>query len=222
MTADSLWIVQNSLWIVQAGLYAVAGGAVGAFAIEVIRISRGKTQRVWMLFALVGVFILAAWLLWVATVNQPATKSDLGQDEPAESGEVVAVIDGDTFDVQLPQGRERVRIIGIDTPELAHRAGEYDECYAQSARVFLDALIYRRTVTLESDPTQADTDKYGRLLRHVDINGLNVALAALKVGAGEEATYGTPYRGQSDYVAAMALARETGEGLWGSCGADRR
>lgn len=174
--------------------------------------------RGWPMLVLLGCLLLFAGLFWLIGAGQSPLNSDSPREEPTESGEVVAVIDGDTFDVQLPDGRARVRIIGVDTPEIAHQAGEYDECYAQSARVFLDSLIYRRTVTLQADPTQADTDRYGRLLRHVDYNGLKVALAALEAGTGEEYTYDAPYAGQADYMAAMALARETGEGLWGECG----
>lgn len=210
MTADAMWVTQ-------AGLFAVAGGAVCVFAIQVIRISRGRSHRVWPLFAIVGVLVVVAVLLWATVANRATTESTVGPAAPTEIGEVVAVIDGDTFDVQLPDGRARVRIIGIDTPEIAHREGEVDECYARPALAALDSLLYRRTVTLQADPTQADTDKYGRLLRHVDYDGVNVALAALKAGLGEEYTFATPYVGQADYVAAMEDARASGAGLWGEC-----
>ncbi|WP_157749874.1 thermonuclease family protein [Microbacterium sp. TPU 3598] len=210
----------NTLEVMQAMILMGAICVFCVFAIEVIRVVRGSSDRVWLLWALFGLLLVVSALFFLTTFNQSTSTNDSEAEEPTESGEVVAVIDGDTFDVQLPEGRARVRIIGIDTPEIAHQTGEADECYAQPARVFLDALIYRRTVTLQADPTQADTDKYGRLLRHVDYDGLNVALAALKAGTGGEYTYDVPYAGQADYVAAMELARETGEGLWGKCDPD--
>lgn len=212
----------NTVVIMQVLIIVGAVCACVACAITTIRTIQGRSRRRWLFWPFFALLVLATVLLFLTKFNQWESTNESGSEQTIESGEVVAVIDGDTFDVQLPDGRARVRIIGIDTPEIAHRAGEGDECYAESARVFLDALLYRRTVTLQADPTQADTDKYGRLLRHVDLDGVNVALAALKAGTGEEYTYDVPYTGQSDYEAAMELARETGEGLWGSCGPSER
>lgn len=57
----------------------------------------------------------------------------------AEAAEVVAVVDGDTIDVKTSTGESRVRIIGIDTPEIG-RDGAAGDCYAIEARNFLDEL----------------------------------------------------------------------------------
>lgn len=87
-----------------------------------------------------------------------------------ETAEVVAVIDGDTIDLTTADGTARVRLIGIDTPEIG-RGGETSECYAEEARTFLNELVYGQDVELLSDPTQADVDKCGRILRYVLIDG---------------------------------------------------
>lgn len=134
----------------------------------------------------------------------------------SEAAEVVGVVDGDTLKVATRTGEARVRIIGIDTPEVG-RDGEPSECYADEARRFLDQLVYGRTVDLSPDPTQANTDKYGRLLRHVFVDGQNVALAELEAGAGTEYTYDAPYAGQQTYRATEREAREAGRGLWAAC-----
>jgi micrococcal nuclease len=68
---------------------------------------------------------------------------------------VAYVIDGDTL--ALESG-ERVRLLGIDTPER-------DECYYREARAYLEAAVSGQTVRLEADVT--DRDEYGRLLRHI-------------------------------------------------------
>ncbi|WP_349885785.1 thermonuclease family protein (plasmid) [Microbacterium sp. WHRI 7836] len=129
---------------------------------------------------------------------------------------VVAVVDGDTIDVQTSTGEERVRLIGIDTPEIS-RDGGADDCYAQEARTYLDQLVYGHDVELVSDPTQADTDRYGRLLRHVLIDGQSAAQLAIEAGAGTEYTYDTPYDRRSDHLAAQDRAQDASAGLWSVC-----
>lgn len=129
---------------------------------------------------------------------------------------VVAVVDGDTIDVQTSTGKERVRLIGINTPEIS-RDGGTDDCYAQEARTYLDHLVYRHDVELVSDPTQADTDRYGRLLRYVLVDGQSPAQLAIEAGAGTEYTYDRPYEHRSDYLAAQDRAKGAGAGLWSAC-----
>lgn len=135
------------------------------------------------------------------------------------SGVVVAVVDGDTIDVDTGSGAQRVRIIGIDTPEIG-RGGKTDECYAREAREILDELIiYRSDVKLITDPTQSDVDRYGRLLRHVHHEGRSVALTLIEAGAGYEHTYDAAYDGQEAHRAAQDAAERDGRGLWVACAA---
>lgn len=142
----------------------------------------------------------------------------LEETEPrSESAEVVAVVDGDTIDVQLPDGEERVRIIGIDTPEIGREAGETDDCYAEEARTFLDELLYGRTVELRTDPSQHDVDDYGRLLRQVYVDGDDAALMSISAGMGIAYTYDHPHAGAADYQTAQNAARDAELGLWSAC-----
>ena len=134
----------------------------------------------------------------------------------AERAEVTAVVDGDTIEVDTADGSERVRLIGIDTPEVG-RGGEPGDCYAEEARDFLDALLYGKTVELVGDPTQADVDRYGRLLRHVLVDGRSAALTALAAGAGYEYTYDAPYTDHQAHRDAESAAEAAGAGLWSSC-----
>lgn len=135
----------------------------------------------------------------------------------AEEGEVVAVVDGDTIDVQLPDREVRIRIIGIDTPEIGREPGEVSDCYAEEARTFVDELLYGRTVELRSDPTQADVDRYGRALRHVFVDGQSAAVLTLAAGAGREYTYDAPYAGQEAHRDAENAAAAGAVGLWAAC-----
>lgn len=145
--------------------------------------------------------------------DQSAVAADL------EYATVAYVVDGDTIAITRDgyAAPERVRLIGIDTPELGHGKGP-DECWAAEARDELAALLPEGTeVTLRTDPSQASRDRYGRLLRHVDASGVNVVRYQLQAGAGPEYTYDQPYEGQAEYRADEAHARAAGLGSWGAC-----
>lgn len=86
------------------------------------------------------------------------------------------VVDGDTVDVRDGVGREqRVRLIGIDTPEM-------DTCGGQPASDALAALVAGQPVTLTMGGDGEDTDRYGRLLRYVDLAGTDAGLTLIKQG----------------------------------------
>lgn len=161
----------------------------------------------------------ASWQSWIAGSGKP--EGQHSEAPVSESATVARFIDGDTIDVQLPntQGTARVRLIGIDTPELGHGTGP-NECFADDARLILETLLPVGTeVALSTDPTQLQEDTYGRLLRHVtdQATGTNVTLALLEVGAGLEYTYNQPYTGQAEYRAAESAARNHALGYWGAC-----
>lgn len=153
--------------------------------------------------------------LAVLTGCTPISADQAAAPEVA-TAEVIAVVDGDTIDIATDAGPARVRLIGIDTPEIG-REGEPGECYAEEARSFLDGLVYGHIVELRSDPSQADADRYGRLLRHVVIDGHSAAVLALEAGAGYEYTYDQAYAGQGEHRDAEQAAAGAGAGLWSLC-----
>jgi endonuclease YncB( thermonuclease family) len=88
------------------------------------------------------------------------------------------------------------------------------ECFAEEASSRLKALVDGETVFLEADASQGDTDAYGRLLRYVFIDEMNVNQRLLEEGYAYEYTYDLPYRYQSVFRTAEKLAREETLGLW--------
>jgi hypothetical protein len=76
-------------------------------------------------------------------------------------GRVTSVVDGDTIDVRKPGGgSERIRVLGIDTPEVYGGV----ECGGRAASSLMKRLA-RGKVSVKTDPKQAKRDRYGRLLR---------------------------------------------------------
>ncbi len=125
---------------------------------------------------------------------------------------VLRVVDGDTIWVT---GEERVRLIGIDTPEVDWYGGQA-ECYGDEAGLFVRGLLRGERVHLEFDRDR--TDRYGRTLAYVyleDGRMLNVLLA--RRGYGRVAIYAPNDRHEAALRAAERSARAAGRGLWGAC-----
>ncbi len=86
-----------------------------------------------------------------------------------EPATVVRVIDGDTIQVRLADGRlDTVRYIGIDTPETVDPRATV-ECFGEAASAKNAELVAGRAVELERDISERD--KYDRLLRYVWVIG---------------------------------------------------
>ena len=87
------------------------------------------------------------------------------------------VVDGDTLDVTRGVASERVRILGIDTPERG-------DCGFDTAASYLSGLVGRvEQVSLSTaGPGKDEQDSYGRILRYVDAGGVDVGLALITPG----------------------------------------
>ncbi len=138
----------------------------------------------------------------------PAPTSSVAAGDPVT---VVSVPDGDTIVVAVGDGTERVRVIGIDTPEIGPK-----ECFALEAAREARALVQGRTVLLTADPTQDDRDRYGRLLRHVTMaDGRSMAQVLISGGFGREYTYDRAYAGRAEHRSAQTAAQKGRLGIWG-------
>jgi micrococcal nuclease len=126
---------------------------------------------------------------------------------------VVAVVDGDTIDVQLDGRSQRVRLILIDTPEVFGGA----ECYGAEASSFTKSLLPAGTaVGLERDVSE--TDRYGRLLRYVYLaDGRMVNELIVAGGYAHLYTYPPDVKHVDRIRAAEQAARAAGRGLWSAC-----
>ncbi len=134
----------------------------------------------------------------------------------ALEGTVVGIVDGDTYDIQLPRGRERVRCLLIDTPELHHPIRGEEEL-GEEAREAAESMIGGKSVFLEiPDPPR---DRYGRLLGHVlyrDEAGILRLLGAelCRMGLALPLPMGNDLSRLLEVENGVALAASEGRGLW--------
>ena len=106
-----------------------------------------------------------------AAAEVEATSTQAGteiKDEKLENKyfSVVKIVDGDTIDVSIDGQTERIRFIGLNTPETVDPRKPV-ECFGQEASKKVNEVLSGREVLLKVDSTQGDRDKYGRLLRYV-------------------------------------------------------
>ncbi|MGH7214421.1 MAG: thermonuclease family protein [Tepidisphaeraceae bacterium] len=127
---------------------------------------------------------------------------------------VVRVADGDTITVRSNDGREtRVRLIGVDAPELHHDDGSPADHWADRAAGYVRGRLEGKSIILLVGPTET-RDRYGRLLAYVYLNDSdNVNLDLVRDGqAYADRRHDHTFRTQ--FEQAEAEARKKGRGLW--------
>ena len=134
-----------------------------------------------------------------------------GAGTSGEFATIVRVIDGDT--VELSSG-ERVRYIGMDTPESVDPRKPI-QCFGVEASERNKTLVQGKEVRLEKDVS--DRDKYGRLLRYVWFGNTLVNLELVKEGFASAFTYPPDVKYQSEFTKAEVEARAAKIGLWQAC-----
>lgn len=166
-------------------------------------------------------FILSAVLLSVFGYSLQNTDilGEYTRTQPAfEENEylVTKVVDGDTLKVLGADGEFTVRLIGIDAPE-TKSPKEDIQCYGPEASDYLTQLVANEKVLLIPDSSQADIDRYGRILRYAYLlDGSNIFIneKLIEDGYAFEYTYDDPYLFRDDFIEAEDQARSAGLGLW--------
>lgn len=134
-------------------------------------------------------------------------------------GKVVSVLDGDTATVLIDGKVETVRVIGIDTPETV-RPDYPVECFGEEASKRAFVLLSNQVVSIITDSTQDQYDKYDRLLAYVELNdGRDFGDIMIREGLAYEFTFIEPYQKQPMYREAENYAKRNEIGLWadGAC-----
>lgn len=133
-----------------------------------------------------------------------------------EESQVTDVIDGDTIDIFLDGKEVRVRLLGVDTPETV-RPGSPVECFGKESSKFTEESLLGEIVSIETDPTQSEYDRYGRLLAYVFLKGESISFNQKLLSEGYATLYRSriPIELQDQFEEAERLARDNDKGLWG-------
>ncbi len=129
---------------------------------------------------------------------------------------VERVVDGDTVVVRIDGRRERVRYIGIDTPESV-KPDTPVQCYAEAASHENDRLVGGRAVRLTFD--REPRDVYGRLLAYVyrASDGLFVNRDLVRRGFARTLVRYPNIAHEREFAALRNSAQRRDVGLWGAC-----
>ncbi len=147
--------------------------------------------------------LLAAPLLVAALTH--------GQAPRTLAGQVVRVVDGDTIHVRIGDRIEKVRYIGMNTPELHHPVKGV-EPLAREATEANRKLVEGQTVRLELDVQERD--RYGRLLAYVYFGDMMVNAELVAQGYAQVMTIPPNVRHQELFLKLQREARLLQLGLW--------
>ncbi len=140
------------------------------------------------------------------------TPSDDPTPTALEQALVVNVVDGDTIDVLVDGQEYRIRYIGVDTPETVDPRRPV-ECFGREASERNLHLVEGQTVGLERDVSE--TDRFGRLLRYVWLNGEMVNAQLVEDGYATASAFPPDVRHAELLASLQAEAMQAGIGLWG-------
>ena len=163
------------------------------------------------------VFSLVLYGLYtVQSIGGPQTATTvLGQNTPGLYA-VTEFVDGDTIAVNMSGKTEKVRFIGIDTPE-THKPNTPVQCFGPEASDFTKQTIGSQRVRLVSDPKSTDRDRYNRLLRYVYLaDGSNLNKKIIQTGHGFYYPY-FPFTESDAFAAAQVEAQTHQRGVWSAC-----
>jgi micrococcal nuclease len=157
-----------------------------------------------------GFVVVGQQMGWFAGAQKVAVQNSPGMYEIAE------FVDGDTIAVNMNGTVEKVRMIGVDTPE-TKKPNAPIQCYGHEASNYTKSLIGTGKVRLESDPQSTNRDRYNRLLRYVYLpDGRLLEEESIKNGYAFAYTQ-FPFTKSAQFVAAQIQAQSARKGLWDAC-----
>ncbi len=140
-------------------------------------------------------------------------KSSSAKESPAVYS-VMEVIDGDTIKVDIAGEIATIRLIGIDTPEIANPHNPQDDFFGPEAAQYAKQLLENQLVYLIPDPMQSNRDIYDRLLRYVFLeDGTLINAKLIADGYAYNYIY-EPFQFMKQFDYLEKQAKEKQLGLW--------
>ena len=211
-------------WSVSKTLVAVA---IGVILVVVWRARKLARRTIWRITGALFVPVLVCAIGPImenvfGDVHLPAQTASPTADPSGTTvtGQVTTVADGDTFTIATAAGKTRIRLLGIDAPEVAHN-GTPAACGADLAAESLKNMLPIGTsVTVTLSVISDHQDQYGRTLGFASTNSIDdVALTLLQEGMVEAwLPAGQPHPERWDlYIQTQHTAQQANIGAWSMC-----
>jgi len=174
------------------------------------------------LAVLVGVGIVVGCAIWFRRNHPIEMLRDPSGPASAHAPQVVKVVDGDTIEVRAGGHTEKVRLLGIDTPETKDPRKPV-QCFGKEASHHTTELLPVGT-EVRLEPDVEERDRYDRVLAYVYRveDGLFVNLELARGGYADLLTYPPNVAHTAEFQAAVSEARREQRGLWQACGGPGR
>ncbi len=130
--------------------------------------------------------------------------------------EVAEAYDGDTIAVRMHGKTEKIRLIGVDTPETKDPRKPV-QCFGPEASAYSMQTLTGKKVRLVADPLSTNRDRYDRLLRYVYLEDGSFYNQQLVSGGYAKAYTGFPFSHSETFASEEQHAKATGAGMWGAC-----
>ncbi len=147
-------------------------------------------------------FLIVVGTMLIQANLAEAQKTPTRKSPDRQSGTVERVLDGDTF---VLSGGDRVRLIGVDTPERG-------EPFSRAARDFADSILSGRTVRIEHD--RLHRDHYDRILGYVFIDDVLFNEMLIRRGLAGVYLFKENKRYSRRFIDAQKEARREKLGIW--------
>lgn len=155
------------------------------------------------------------WILALTFFTATACDELLIEDDGYEWRTIVKVVDGDTINLEDPEGGkpERVRLIGIDAPETRRSQNKEAHPFGPASTAYLKDLLQEGKVRLEYDVRR--TDRYGRTLAYVYLpDGTFVNAKMVEEGYAMIMTIQPNAQYANLLYELQVKAREAEKGIW--------
>ncbi len=179
-------------------------------------------QRIFLILLLLSLFLYLLFLRHSlpapSSVSATITPYPSAVLPPSLEGPylVTQVLDGDTIDVEINDSVQKIRFVGLDTPEV-QGPNRSAMCFGGEASAKTKELLTGQYVYLETDSPVNLIDKYDRLLRYIYRASDNLFISKYLVETGYATEYsyqGVAHKYQSEFRRAQAEARSNNRGLW--------
>lgn len=158
--------------------------------------------------------LICSLFLYACETTEPANNINTFYEKQKEVPlyKVVRVVDGDTLIINIDNIEERVRLIGVDTPESVHPDEDKNTSLGVAASEFTKRILEGRAVAIELDVQERD--QYGRLLAYIYIDDVMFNKILLYEGMAQLATFPPNVKYVEEFKEIQKDAVKAGRSFW--------